>query len=172
MLTARELLQTKFSVVLRGYNPRQVDDFLRRVVGEYETLLQENATLRARLQVFGDGLVQAAATGEPETTSSENRADAQSPAGDAAAEIAALLAKKTEMQAQLANAAQQVADTRKNLCRLGQEAVDYHRRMRVLLQEYSQLLAQGEAEAIALHETANAGSTPDITATDVAAHRC
>jgi cell division initiation protein len=49
MLTPRTIHQTKFSHVFKGYNPKEVDNFLSRVVSEYETLFQENVTLKERL---------------------------------------------------------------------------------------------------------------------------
>jgi len=46
LLKPRDILHTEFRRVLRGYNPVQVDEFLRRVVVEYEALAQENMALK------------------------------------------------------------------------------------------------------------------------------
>lgn len=50
MLTPRDIHQAEFKRVWKGYNPEEVDAFLHRVVGEYETLFRENERLRQRIQ--------------------------------------------------------------------------------------------------------------------------
>jgi len=50
VLTPRDILQAEFKRVWKGYNPDEVDAFLHRVVGEYETLYRENERLRERIK--------------------------------------------------------------------------------------------------------------------------
>lgn len=50
MLTPRELLKAEFKTVLRGYNPQQVDEFVKTVVAKYEELYQENQRLKQELE--------------------------------------------------------------------------------------------------------------------------
>lgn len=52
MLTAREILQTEFRRSLRGYNEKDVDAFVRRVVKAYETLGKENKELAEKISVL------------------------------------------------------------------------------------------------------------------------
>ena len=49
MLTPRDIHQAEFKRVWKGYNPDEVDEFLQRVVVEYEALFRENEKLRQRI---------------------------------------------------------------------------------------------------------------------------
>jgi len=49
LLTARDFLHLQFTRSWRGYRPAQVDSFLRRVMTEYNALLEENAQLKQQL---------------------------------------------------------------------------------------------------------------------------
>jgi len=44
------LLKVEFKTVLRGYNPQQVDEFVKTVVAKYEELYQENQRLKEELE--------------------------------------------------------------------------------------------------------------------------
>ncbi len=46
MLTPLDIHNQEFRRVLRGYSEDEVDDFLDRVVGDFETLLKQNAQLK------------------------------------------------------------------------------------------------------------------------------
>lgn len=50
MLTPRDIHQAEFKRVWKGYNPEEVDAFLQRVVGAYESVFKENERLRQRIQ--------------------------------------------------------------------------------------------------------------------------
>lgn len=50
MLTPRDIHEAEFHVVFRGYSEKEVDDFLARVVNEYEALFQENKALKDQVE--------------------------------------------------------------------------------------------------------------------------
>lgn len=50
MLTPKELLQTEFRVGLRGYQQKDVDNFVRKVVQSYEALTRRNKELTELLE--------------------------------------------------------------------------------------------------------------------------
>lgn len=68
MLTPRDIHEAEFHTGFRGYNEQEVDDFLSRVVVDYEALFQENralkdevADLRQRLATYQQNEAQVAA---------------------------------------------------------------------------------------------------------------
>lgn len=52
MLTPLDIHNQEFRVVLRGYNQDEVDDFLDKVVADFETLLKQNAALKEELEAL------------------------------------------------------------------------------------------------------------------------
>ena len=48
-LTPMEISNKEFERVLRGYTTEEVDEFLDRVVEDYEDLYKENSKLREKL---------------------------------------------------------------------------------------------------------------------------
>lgn len=46
----------EFKRTMRGYNPDEVDEFLEKVVEDYEALYKENTSLKEKLTVFQDKL--------------------------------------------------------------------------------------------------------------------
>lgn len=56
MLTPREILQTQFRTSLRGYNTKDVDAFMRKVVQSYEKLLKEHKALQDRVAELEEAL--------------------------------------------------------------------------------------------------------------------
>ncbi len=50
MLTPLDIHNQEFRRVLRGYSEDEVDDFLDRVVGDFEKLLKENAQLKDEIE--------------------------------------------------------------------------------------------------------------------------
>ncbi|MBE3576990.1 MAG: DivIVA domain-containing protein [Limnochordales bacterium] len=50
MLTPRDIHEAEFHVVFRGYSEKEVDDFLARVVNEYEALFNENKALKDEVE--------------------------------------------------------------------------------------------------------------------------
>jgi cell division initiation protein len=121
LLTPRDLLRVQFEPALRGYNRAQVDEFIRRLIGEYEELVRENAKLKG-----GEAVPQPAQVSETaEQTLEQARQQAE-------VIVTAAREQATEEEARLAA--------------IRQETMGFHRRMRTLLQEFSSLLDQGEAE--------------------------
>lgn len=49
MLTPRDIHRAQFKRVWKGYNPEEVDEFLKRVVSEYEKVFKENIELKERI---------------------------------------------------------------------------------------------------------------------------
>lgn len=53
-LTPMEINNKEFKRALRGYCPDEVDDFLNKVVEEYEILYEDNAKLNEKITVLND----------------------------------------------------------------------------------------------------------------------
>ncbi|MGI6037081.1 MAG: DivIVA domain-containing protein [Limnochordia bacterium] len=49
MLTPRDILEAEFKTVWRGYAPQEVDDFLGKIVKEYEALQRQNQALQEEI---------------------------------------------------------------------------------------------------------------------------
>lgn len=54
MLTPLEIENVVFSRRLTGYDPREVDEFLDRVVAAYEALYRENLLLKEKIEALND----------------------------------------------------------------------------------------------------------------------
>lgn len=65
MLTPLDIQNAVFHRSFRGYNEAEVDDFLDRVVAEYEQLYRENLALKAQLAGREEASVAAPAPAEP-----------------------------------------------------------------------------------------------------------
>ena len=49
MLRPIDIQNKEFEKKIKGYNPDQVDDFLDKVIKDYETIIKENKTLKDKL---------------------------------------------------------------------------------------------------------------------------
>lgn len=56
MLTPLEIHNAEFKRVFRGYNEEEVDDFLQRLVKDYEKLYQDNIELRETIERLNNKL--------------------------------------------------------------------------------------------------------------------
>ena len=56
MLTPLEIHNTEFKRVFRGYSEEEVDDFLQRLVKDYEKLYQDNIELRETIERLNNKL--------------------------------------------------------------------------------------------------------------------
>lgn len=56
MLTPRDIHEAEFRRVWKGYSPEEVDEFLQRVVHEYETVYKENVELREKVKQLEERL--------------------------------------------------------------------------------------------------------------------
>lgn len=52
MLTPMDIHNAEFKTVFRGYDPKQVDDFLVKVLGEYEGIINDNKQLKAEVELL------------------------------------------------------------------------------------------------------------------------
>lgn len=62
MLTPRDIHRAQFKRVWKGYNPEEVDEFLKRVVVEYEKVYKENVALKERIAALEKELSEYSAT--------------------------------------------------------------------------------------------------------------
>jgi cell division initiation protein len=133
LLTPRDLLNVQFAPAWRGYNRTQVDEFIRRLIGEYEELVRKYNKLKEKEPG------QAVSTDDVETSE-----QAVEQARQQAEEIVAGARKQAE---EILDAARtQVSEEEARLAAIRQETIGFQRRMRTLLNEFSSLLDQGEAE--------------------------
>jgi DivIVA domain-containing protein len=123
MLTARELLNTRFDQVFRGYSASQVDAFIARLVGEYETLMQENKALKKDKPVAEVALT---ATRETET------------------ELDAVNEQLAQAQTNLVEMEQKIKAAQLELKLLVDEKAQVQQELRTLLEELSGLVARYE----------------------------
>lgn len=59
MLTPRDLAKVEFKTAFRGYNEQQVDEFVKRVIQEYEALYRENQELKEKIAEYEHELEEA-----------------------------------------------------------------------------------------------------------------
>lgn len=58
MLTPIDIQNKTFDVKLRGYSSQEVDDFMDLLIKDYETMYQENLSLKEKLKVLTDAIDQ------------------------------------------------------------------------------------------------------------------
>lgn len=58
MLTPQDIENKTFKREMRGYSVEEVEDFLREICDNYETLYRENATAKERIAVLSDAVKQ------------------------------------------------------------------------------------------------------------------
>ncbi len=89
MLTPRDIHEADFKRVWKGYSPEEVDEFLGRVVLEYEKIYKENLALREKVEALEERVAK--------YTSSETQiAVTLEVAKEAAADAKAAAAKEAE----------------------------------------------------------------------------
>ena len=108
-LTAEDVLNKTFTQTQfrRGYDEREVDDFLDEVVAEMRRMVKENEDLRARVQDGGTGRPAAAAAPAAATASGDN--------GQLAKERDALLRQNEDLRSRLEKEQAALADVKKRL---------------------------------------------------------
>ena len=97
VLTPRDILQAEFKRVWKGYSPEEVDEFLRRVVAEYEAVYKENQALREKVQALEEKVARYASSEAQISVTLEV-------AKQAAADVKAAAAKEAEATLQRARA--------------------------------------------------------------------
>lgn len=164
MLRPIDIHHMEFKQVFRGYNKEQVDDFLSKIVSEYESLYQQNQELRDRIDELK---TQVNRYSDVEDTLQETLDYVKQSSSEIkhSAEIAArrtIEEAKLEAEHILENARSQMGDE----IRKAQEALEFRRRMvrqlemqlRRLLDEVRQL-APGDEDS----ETGVAAGRPRLT---------
>ena len=152
MLRPIDIHHMEFKQVFRGYNKEQVDDFLSKIVSEYESLYQQNQELRDRIDELK---TQVNRYSDVEDTLQETLDYVKQSSSEIkhSAEIAArrtIEEAKLEAEHILENARSQMGDE----IRKAQEALEFRRRMvrqlemqlRRLLDEVRQL-APGDEDS-------------------------
>lgn len=155
MLKPRDLARVEFKRVFRGYNEKEVDEFVQKVVSEYEALYQrcqeleeENRALKARVQKFE----------KSEGQFEEALALARQMARDlkAAAEQKAnaiLAAARAEAAQILRRAREEVQAHAERVAELARQEEAFRTRFRELLESYWALLEEERREAEHLTRT-------------------
>ncbi len=151
MLRPIDIHEMDFKVVFRGYSTEQVDDFLSKLVSEYETLYHQNQDLQDRIEELKKQVTRYT---EVEDTLQETLAyvkRSSSELKDNAELVARRIIDEAKLEAEqiLADARRQVSDE----IRQAQEALAFRGRVRRQLEgqlrqllEEVQLLAEDETE--------------------------
>lgn len=147
MLTARELHQMEFHRTFRGYNEKEVDAFIRKLVGAYEALVRENKELKARIEKEQPAVASLPTRGgeDAEEVVRLARQAAKETKESAAREAAEILEQaRSEAAAKQAQAERDIAEAEERLRRLSDEEAYVLRRLRTLVNECSALIDQVE----------------------------
>lgn len=157
VLTPRDIHQAEFKRVWKGYNPEEVDEFLQRVVVEYEALFRENERLRQRIAELESTVQEYSRT---ETQIDETLALAKQTASDlkAAAEReaeATLSEARIKAQEILSGARRQVEEDHARIQHFRREAAQYRAGFERAVEEFLFRLDQlSEAAVAAEYESA------------------
>lgn len=156
MLTPRDIHEAEFKRVWKGYNPDEVDEFLRRVVVEYEALYRENERLRKRIEELEATVEEYSRS---ETQIDETLALAKETAAslkEAASKEAEAVVTQARLAAEqiLSEAKRQVESERALSRRLRQEAAHYRTRFEQSVRDFLARLDQlGLSVDVDAHES-------------------
>ncbi|MCR4425725.1 MAG: DivIVA domain-containing protein [Firmicutes bacterium] len=142
MLTPLEVHGKEFSVRFRGYDSREVEEFLDQVAESYEQLWRENSEFRDRIQELTGKQDEYSDIGE---TLKQTLVMAQKAADDArrnAEEKARLIVETAEREAAAVHDRMQekVRAAEKRVEELAAQEATFKARMRALLESYMELL--------------------------------
>ncbi len=142
MLTPLDIHNQEFRRVLRGYSEDEVDDFLDRVVADFEALLKENAQLRQEIEDLRGRVEQYK---QLENTLHNALIVAQETAEEvkqSARKEAQLIVREAEEEAAriLKGAEGRVHDTEERLAALQREAAAFRAQVRSQLEAQLELL--------------------------------
>jgi cell division initiation protein len=174
MLTPLDIHNQEFRRVLRGYSEDEVDDFLDRVVADFETLLKENAQLKAQVEELRGRVEQYR---QLENTLHNALIVAQETAEEvkaAARKEAQLIVREAEEEAarRIRAAEQRVRDIEEYAAQLQREVAAFRAHVRSQLEAHLELLRTdvpvlgalvGRKAALPGPETGEAGDTQVVT---------
>ncbi|MBO8142358.1 MAG: DivIVA domain-containing protein [Firmicutes bacterium] len=158
MLKPRDIAKTEFKRVWRGYSEKEVDEFVRKLVGEYEALYRHCQDLEARLKEMQDRLDRYA---QNEGRIDETLALARQTAADlkaAAEQKAELIVAEARAEASriLREAREKLAGHGARIQQLVRQEEAFRSRFRGLLESYWSLLEEERVEADQLARFARA----------------
>lgn len=151
-LTPMDIHNKEFSRGFRGYNEDEVDQFLDKIVDEFEKLYKENMELKDKVNALGDQISQYRTM---ENTLKETLVTAQKTAD----EVTALAQKKAELIQQEAeeHARRIIENANKNVIEIQEEYQEAKKQVQIFKSKFRALLeAQMElisSEAAATEES-------------------
>lgn len=149
MLKPRDIANVNFRQAWRGYNQEDVDEFMRKIVGSYEELYQENVRLKEHT---GELKLRIDEYSQTETHIDETLSLARQTATDvkgAAEERAKAMVAEAEVQAEriLRGARQRVEEHLSRVHELTRQERAFRERFRDLLESYWALLEEERRDA-------------------------
>lgn len=159
MLTPLDIDNVVFSRRLTGYDPREVDEFLDRVVESYEALYRENLVLKEKVQALTDRIAEFEKLEESIRESLRAAERAAAEARDQAQARAALLIEQAESEAREITAAAQsrVEQAEQELAYLRRQENLFRLRVRELIHVFVNLITAPVLDGEATAEAAAAG---------------
>lgn len=136
MLTPRDLAKVEFKTAFRGYNEQQVDEFVKRVVSEYEAVYRENQELKKKIAEYEQQLEEARRTQRQIDELLEITREATQEAREAAQKEAEALVREARLAAaeEMQRVRQQYADQMAKLRELQRQEAAIRRRTRAFLE--------------------------------------
>ena len=166
MLTPLDIQNQEFRRVLRGYSEDEVDDFLDRVVADFETLLKQNQQLRDEVEELRSRVEQYR---QLENTLHSALIVAQETAEEvkqSARKEAQLIVREAEEDAlRIAKAAEaRVREAEERLAQMQREAQAFRAQLRSLLESHLELLRNDAAFTLPSASVRREPSRPAVAA--------
>lgn len=138
MLTPRDIHEADFKRVWKGYNPDEVDAFLRRVVGAYETVYRANEGLKKEIEELKARLEEYSKTEVQIDDTLRMAKQAASDAKEAAMKEAEATLRDAQSEARriVEDAHREVALEERRLHELRAESDALKRRLRNLMEDF------------------------------------
>lgn len=142
MITPRDLHRAQFKRVWKGYNPEEVDQFLRRVVLEYERVYKENQELKEKIEALEERVREYASTETQISLTLDMARQAAADAKSAAEREANAIINEARAQADqiLRRTSLQVEEERRRINAHLQEVALYRARLQEALHELMERL--------------------------------
>lgn len=153
-LTPEDILQTRFNVRFRGFDVRQVDDFLEKMAATVDHFQQENRRLRSELRRSAIALKEIKSREHALETSLANSQQVIEQMNDNAGRAADVIIRQAETKAEkiLNRAHNRLAQLHQDITEMKRQRIQIETQIRAVIETHAKLLDASLSESESLDE--------------------
>ncbi|MGB5986843.1 MAG: DivIVA domain-containing protein [Desulfobacterales bacterium] len=149
-----EIQEHQFKIKFRGFDVREVDDFLDRIAQGYETLLAENARLKAEIDTASQNLAEHRQREKTFQRTLQNSQQVVEQLKKNARKSAELIITNAEGKAErmLNRAYNRLSQFHEDIAQLKRQRIQIQQQIRTIVETHSKMLDMSEQEMQAMEE--------------------